>query len=294
MRTALRSRLALVGILAVMACPTSDAHAQRRSFGGWLRQRVNEVDQAVQNRLERNPDVQRRVNRGIDVFADNVIDFATPESDDRCRRVQRDAVHMLLNPNHRESSRRFDDMIGTITGRETHAPSRATNRSNASTRASRVASISHTVSRPQTISRPQTSVRSNNDDSSSRRSDRRTDPSRPTTPSHAVSVTRGSEPAHSWDASRAAKSLAALWDGVEEGTARAITFVRKVQGRVAALLHDEFDLDRDASQLGSWILVGVVLLMALRLLWQIPRAGLKSRLRRLEREMESMRAQART
>ncbi len=114
--------------IAIIFIVVPSAYAQRNSVGSWLREHVDRADQAIQDHLEHRPDIQRRINRGIDIVADNTIDFATPEADDECRRLQRAGVQFLLNPSHRESERSLREMTGHFGGgygRSTNRPVRS-------------------------------------------------------------------------------------------------------------------------------------------------------------------------
>ncbi|QDT41754.1 hypothetical protein Pan241w_18170 [Gimesia alba] len=114
----------LITLVVILATSTQALAQKRQSVGSWLRQRVDHVH----NRLENSPKARQKINRGIDRFADNVIDFATPQSDKQTRRAQRDAVHMVLNPSRSEKDRRFNSLIQNVTGADRTIVSSSRNR----------------------------------------------------------------------------------------------------------------------------------------------------------------------
>ena len=94
--------------------------AEEKTVGSWLRESMDKVDKVVQDKLEENPQIKEKINKGIDTVADNIIDFATPESQGDSRRIQKDAVQMLLNPSRTERNRSLQDIVGTIYGQGTN------------------------------------------------------------------------------------------------------------------------------------------------------------------------------
>jgi hypothetical protein len=92
------------------------AGEDRPSIGYKIGQFMRQVDRGVQQKLDESPQVRQGITRGIDTFANNMIDAVTPEADEDCRRVQRGAVQMLVNPSHTESRRAFHDVIDAAVG----------------------------------------------------------------------------------------------------------------------------------------------------------------------------------
>jgi hypothetical protein len=103
----------LIAGIVVLSATRSDA----KTFGSWLRKQTQNLDRKVQDHLNKRPKVQKRINRGIDKFSDNLIDYVTPGADEDCRKIQKDAIQFMLNPNHEESSRHLDSMINRASGR---------------------------------------------------------------------------------------------------------------------------------------------------------------------------------
>lgn len=122
----MKTKMLTMLIVGVICFTATFANAQ--TFGSWLRKKADSVDRKVQNNLNRRPKLQKNINRGIDRFADNLIDFATPEADENCRKMQKDAVQLVLNPNRRESSRHLNNMVNRASGRSSKTGSKRVSR----------------------------------------------------------------------------------------------------------------------------------------------------------------------
>ncbi len=111
------SRNVLIATAAwLAACGSAlgdDKPSVGRRIGGFLRQ----ADRRIQKELDRRPEVRKGITRGIDVFADNIIDAVEPEADDDTRRFARNGVQMFLNPSRTESNRAFGNMHNMIADR---------------------------------------------------------------------------------------------------------------------------------------------------------------------------------
>jgi len=103
-------------LVALLAASTTMAEERKPSVGFRIGQLIRQTDRRVQDELDRRPRARQHITTGIDRFADNLIDAVTPEADAQTRRVQRNAVQLMLNPSRAESDRAMHDMIDAVSG----------------------------------------------------------------------------------------------------------------------------------------------------------------------------------
>jgi len=262
-------RVLAVGLF--WALSVSWAGEKNKSLGSWLREQTDRADEAVQKSLELNPDVQHRINQGINNFTDNLIDFATPESDDETRQMQRNAVQMMLNPNHKEASRNLDELIRGAAGIPVEGASGTPGPSSPS----RVSDASDS-SRPRPIAAPATLAAPN---------------SHGIAPAPGSAFGRGSAGLPQRD-STALVAHQRFWSYGDQLVLASSSFFTDLHHSVTAFITESLGLAPNEAALVASLIMAIVGIQLLVVLWKVPRMKLKRRLRRAEQELQTLRGKA--